>query len=167
MLHANARPRSSVIRESARGMTLQLGISLREITPRHPECNAEWSAERRPSKRRRVASYRRRSLSRVHSTRARTPPLDASARVTVTKRRAVSVSRCSAAPHPYCTAPHPVPFHPPSHFPPPPCPRGPGRGTTVSHGYPDVALVPHGGGGRWEFTSPPSGAAVEVEGHTR
>lgn len=93
------------------------------------------------------------------------PPLDASARVTVTKRRTVSALRSSASLPPLPARARPVSFilHRISL---PLCQRGPGGGSTILYGYPCVALVPHDGGGRWEFTSMPSGAAIRrVEGN--
>lgn len=125
VLLASARPRSGAIRESVRGMTL---LQPYGITPRHCGTDGGFS-ERTPNGRQRedVASRRvagDRSLA-CTPLGARTPPLDASARVTVTKRRTVSVSRCSAGPHPLPLRVPSRPFHPPSHFPPPPRPRGP------------------------------------------
>ena len=82
-------------------------VRYRKITSRHFGTDAERSAlvgkETSTSSRR----GRRRLVSLTYnfSRASRTPPLDASARVTVTKRRAVSALRC-----PVPTAPRLVPF---------------------------------------------------------
>lgn len=105
------------------------------------------SLRNRETRQRDVGQTRRagdRSLSRTLL--ARTPPLDASARVTVTKRRAVSAPRCSTVPLRLSRSPRPISFILHRIFL-PLCRGAPASGSTVSARFSRCRI----GASRWRW----------------